>query len=280
MTAKLGKPRLGGAVYILPNLITTGNLFFGFFSIVKGLQGDLMGAAVAILLAAVFDVFDGRVARLTGGTSEFGVQYDSLCDLVSFGVAPAFLMYHGGLASTGRLGWIICFMFLACGALRLARFNVASAIGKASGDFIGLPIPMAAAVIACFVAALVQLKTESFSSETLNIIRDWFISDLFVRIFFFAAGSSLAIMMVSNIGYRSHKTIKIKGIKPFKLLVFFVIIVGLVAFQPEIFGFLFFLGYALSGPVEWLFAGRKLIEDDDIFAEEDEESGEKNIPSP
>jgi CDP-diacylglycerol--serine O-phosphatidyltransferase len=131
-------------------LITTGNLFFGFFSIVKSLQGDFAWASVAILLAAIFDVLDGRVARMTKSTSEFGVQYDSLCDLMSFGLAPALLMYQAGLQHAGRLGWIICFMFLAAGALRLARFNVQSSIGKASGDFTGLPIPMAAAVVACF----------------------------------------------------------------------------------------------------------------------------------
>ena len=140
--------RLGGAVYILPNLLTTGNLFFGFFSIIKSLNGEFGWAAGAIFLAAIFDVLDGRVARLTKGTSEFGVQYDSLCDCVSFGVAPAFLMYQFGLVNLGRMGWAACFVFMACGTLRLARFNVLSAIGKASGDFTGLPIPMAAIAVA------------------------------------------------------------------------------------------------------------------------------------
>src|SRR5688572_14859116 len=105
--------KLGGAIYILPNLITTGNLFFGFFSIVKGLQGNFLWASGAILLAAIFDVLDGRVARMTNSQSEFGVQYDSLCDLISFGAAPALLMYKAGLSEAGRLGWIVCFMFLA-----------------------------------------------------------------------------------------------------------------------------------------------------------------------
>ena len=149
--------RLGGAVYILPNLITTGNLFFGFFSIIKSMNGQFGWAAAAIFLAAIFDVLDGRVARLTKGTSEFGVQYDSLCDCVSFGVAPAFLMYQFGLLELGRMGWVACFMFMACGTLRLARFNVLSAIGKASGDFTGLPIPMAAITVASFISLMVDL---------------------------------------------------------------------------------------------------------------------------
>ena len=179
------KRKLGGAIYILPNLVTTGNLFFGFFSIVKGLQGDFYQAAIAILLAAVFDLLDGRVARLTGATSEFGVQYDSLCDLVSFGAAPALLMYNEGLHAAGRIGWIICFMFMACGALRLARFNVQSAIETTGTDFVGLPIPMSAAVIACFVALSSSFNTPTGSMEV------WFlfesvIKDTNFKMFFYA----------------------------------------------------------------------------------------------
>src|SRR5688500_11117724 len=151
------RPRIGGAVYILPNLLTTGNLFFGFFAIMKALQGEFFWAGSAIIIAAVFDMLDGRVARLTKGTSEFGVQYDSLCDLVSFGAAPAIMMFQYGLNAFGRFGWVLCFLFMACGALRLARFNVQSSIGKASGDFTGLPIPMAAAVVATYVAFMTDL---------------------------------------------------------------------------------------------------------------------------
>lgn len=263
--ASTKKKRLGGAVYILPNLFTTGNLFFGFFSIIKCLQGDFMWASGAILLAAVFDMLDGSVARLTGGTSEFGVQYDSLCDLVSFGVAPAFVMYKGGLDALGRMGWIICFMYLACGALRLARFNVQSSIGKASGDFVGLPIPMAAAVIACFVSVWsgFDIRPDDFAfvhkaHEILN-------SSIFRVTFFCIAGVGLALAMVTNVPYRSHKTLKLKGVKPFKMLVLSVLLTGLVAYQPELFGFLLFAGYAVSGPLEWIFGRTKAVDDDDIF---------------
>lgn len=273
------KKRLGGAVYILPNLFTTGNLFFGFFAIVKALQGDFFWASGAILLAAVFDVLDGRVARLTGGTSEFGVQYDSLCDLVSFGLAPALLMYHAGLNELGRPGWIICFMFLACGALRLARFNVQSSIGKASGDFTGLPIPMAAAVIACFVALWMSVENPSKNSWGTWLFEFLFQSAGFRQAFLAIAGVSLALAMVTNIPYRSHKTLRITGIRPFQLLVIFVVVVGFIAFQPELIGFLLFFGYALSGPVEWLLGRSKLVDDDDIFEQDHENMIEGKSPT-
>lgn len=257
--------RLGGAIYILPNLITTGNLFFGFFSIVKGLQGNFLWASAAILLAAVFDVLDGRVARITNSTSNFGVQYDSLCDLVSFGLAPALLMYQAGLNELGRLGWIICFMFLACGALRLARFNVQSSIGKASGDFTGLPIPMAAGVIACFVAVWIEFETKPNDYLILFWIESLLQNSTFRTTFIAVSGFLLAMAMVTNVPYRSHKTLKITRIKPFRLLVLGVALVALIASQPEIFGFLIFFGYAVSGPIEWMFGWTKLVDDDDIF---------------
>ncbi len=263
--------KLGGAIYILPNLITTGNLFFGFFSIVKGLQGNFLWASGAILLAAVFDVLDGRVARMTKSTSEFGVQYDSLCDLVSFGAAPALLMYKAGLSEAGRLGWIVCFMFLACGALRLARFNVQSSIGKASGDFTGLPIPMAAGVVACFVGLWMEFETKPSDFLVLFWIERLIQDAMFRQWFFAIVGFLLAMAMVTNIPYRSHKTLNIRGIKPFRLLVLAVAMVALIATQPEVFGFLIFFGYALSGPVEWIFGWTKLVDDDDIF-ETDEHS--------
>ncbi len=257
--------RLGGAIYILPNLITTGNLFFGFFSIVKSLQGDFAWSSFAILLAAIFDVLDGRVARMTKSTSEFGVQYDSLCDLVSFGLAPALLMYQAALHDAGRLGWIICFMFLACGALRLARFNVQSSIGKASGDFTGLPIPMAAGVIACFAALWMDFDKKTNDLPVLVWIEN-ILGDPTFRLWFFAiAGFLLAMAMVTNVSYRSHKTLKITGIKPFRLLVLGVAVVALVATQPQLFGFLIFFGYAISGPIEWLLGWTKLVDEDDIF---------------
>ncbi len=261
------RPKLGNAVYILPNLLTTGNLFFGFFSIVKSLQGDFKWAASAILLAAIFDVLDGRVARLTGGTSDFGVQYDSLCDMVSFGVAPSFLMYQFALHDFGRVGWVICFLFMACGSLRLARFNVQSSIGKASGDFTGLPIPMAAGVIATFVALFVDMGSIDDSDLGIRrILAPYFLNNEVKNLFLLIYSPFLAFSMVSTLAYRSHKTL-LKGgtVKPFNFLVLFVSGTALLAFWPEFFGFTLMFFYSLSGLIEWVFGWKKTIDHDEIF---------------
>jgi CDP-diacylglycerol--serine O-phosphatidyltransferase len=261
------RPSLGSAVYVIPNLLTTGNLFFGYFSIIKCLQGDFKWAASAVLLAAIFDVLDGRVARLTGGTSEFGVQYDSLCDLVSFGLAPAFLMYKFALNEIGRPGWLICFLFLACGALRLARFNVQSSIGKSSGDFTGLPIPMAAAVVCTFVATSVEVTAyDSDRNPLLVFLVELFRQPNFNLIFLSAAGAFLAFAMVSNFAYRSHKVVRISAVKPFRLLVLFVVVLAVGAYEPELFGLTLSALYAISGPLEWLVGWKKPIDEDDIFS--------------
>ncbi len=272
--ARNGKhPMLGGAVYVLPNLLTAGNLFWGFFAINKALSGDFAWAGAAILLAAVFDVLDGRVARLTKGTSEFGVQFDSLCDLVSFGCAPALIMNEFALKHYGRTGWMVCFVFMACGALRLARFNVQSSIGKASGDFTGLPIPMAAAVVATFVAFMTDLSLETSRGTWLGMFyQDYLSSIAFKANFLLFIAPVLSLAMVSNIVYRSHKSLKIKGVKPFRLLAASVFIIALFAYQPETIGFVFALFYALSGPMEWALGWKKPTEDDDIFAPEEDHS--------
>lgn len=275
------KPKIGGAVYVLPNLLTTGNLFWGFFAIMKALQEQFAWAGSAILLGAVFDMLDGRVARLTKGTSEFGVQYDSLCDLVSFGCAPAIIMYQYGLHSYGRIGWIFCFLFMACGALRLARFNVMSGIGKASGDFTGLPIPMAAAVVATFVLFMNDLQVNQASGVWLtNLYGHYMASPEAKAAVLIVVAPALSLAMVSNIVYRSHKALKIKGVKPFKLLAALVFVIALLAYQPEAVGFLFTAVYALSGPFEWALGWKKPTEDDEIFASHDDhammEEGEAN----
>lgn len=280
-TSQTGR-RLGGAVYILPNLLTTGNLFFGFFSIIKSLQGQFSLAAIAISLAAIFDVLDGRVARLTRGTSEFGVQYDSLCDLCSFGVAPAFMMYQYGLHSLGRVGWVVCFIFLACGALRLARFNVQSSIGKANGDFTGLPIPMAALVVASFVAFVEEIHSGEAAVASVPIFL-WLEEHVLNRTgsswFLLIAGVVLGLAMVSNVRYRSHKAIRISAVKPFRLLVIAVLVLGLVAYYPEAIGFLLLLLYSVSGPFEWIAGWKKASDDDEIFSpevHEEEDSAVEN----
>jgi CDP-diacylglycerol--serine O-phosphatidyltransferase len=283
------KPRIGGAVYILPNLLTTGNLFFGFFAIMKALSGEFFWAGSAIIIASVFDMLDGRVARLTKGTSEFGVQYDSLCDLVSFGCAPAIIMYQFGLSQFGRIGWIACFLFMACGALRLARFNVQSSIGKASGDFTGLPIPMAAAVVATFALFMNDLASDQATNSWLTTFYANYLSTPQAKAnIMIVMAPALSLAMVSNIVYRSHKVLKIRGIKPFRLLAGLVFVVGLLAYYPEAVGFLFAALYALSGPFEFAIGWKKATEDDDIFASEQDDSimepgepseGESSLPS-
>ena len=268
-TSQESRPaRLGGAVYILPNLITTGNLFFGFFSIIKSMNGHFGWAAAAIFLASIFDILDGRVARLTKGTSEFGVQYDSLCDCVSFGVAPAFLMYQYGLLELGRIGWVACFMFMACGALRLARFNVLSSIGKASGDFTGLPIPMAAITVASFISLLVDVD-QRFAVGGLadNMLVSILTDTSFRKYFLVCLSPVLALLMVSNIIYKSHKVLKFGSIRPFQLLVILVMLVSIVAYAPEMVGFGLIFFYVLSGPLAWAFGWTKLTREEEIFAE-------------
>ena len=260
--------RLGGAVYILPNLITTGNLFFGFYSIIKSLNGQFGWAAAAIFLAAIFEILDGRVARLTKGTSEFGVQYDSLCDCVSFGVAPAFLMYQYGLLELGRIGWVACFMFMACGTLRLARFNVLSSIGKASGDFTGLPIPMAAITVASFVSLMVDVDQRHALGTLIDTpLINLFIDPDFRKIFLVVLSPILALLMVSNIIYKSHKALKFRSVKPFRILVMLVMLISLVAYAPELVGFGLIFIYVLTGPVAWAVGWTTLTDEDEIFAE-------------
>ena len=263
-------PRIGGGIYILPNLITTGNLFFGFFSIVKSMQQDFIWAATAIFVAAIFDILDGRVARLTKGVSDFGVQYDSLCDLVSFGLAPSFLMYQYSLENYGRIGWILCFIYLSCGALRLARFNVQSLVGKSSSDFNGLPIPVAACLIASIVLSREELRHYTHLSLW-KIIQTLILSEQYSSYFFMVTAFGTAFLMVSNITYRSHKSISLTRIKPFHLLAVLVVVMGLVAYQPSIVGFLCFFFYTLMGPLDFVFGLKKLTNDDDIFHAQDDE---------
>ncbi len=275
---RLLRPKIGGAVYILPNLLTTGNLFFGYFSIMKAIQGDFYVAAISILLAAIFDILDGRVARLTKGTSEFGVQYDSLCDLVSFGLAPSVLIYLFVLKDLGRVGLIFCFILTACGALRLARFNVQSALGKANGDFTGLPIPMPACLLACYIAFVVDVQELQGAPWLIQLIHEWMSAPAFKTMFFMILMPYLALMMVSNIVFRSHKKFSFRYVRPFKLLVILVIFVGLLTYRPALTGFFLFFFYVCSGPVEWMLGWKKPTDDDEIFppylGEEADEDGE------
>ena len=254
------RKRLGGAVYILPNLLTTGNLLFGFFSVINSIQGNFSVAAYSILVATIFDILDGRVARLTNGTSEFGVQYDSLCDLCSFGIAPAIMMYQYALYGLDRIGWIICFLFVACGALRLARFNVQSSIGKNTEDFIGLPIPMAAGLVACFIG-LTSKKLGAMSSDP------WLVQKILVflqpkqaHLWILGVFSQIcSFLMVSNVPYRSHKSIKIEKAKTFRLLALLVAVLAMIAYRPVFASFIFFSRIFYWGFLSGLWGGESRL---------------------
>jgi CDP-diacylglycerol--serine O-phosphatidyltransferase len=227
-------------IYILPNLFTTGNLFCGFWAIVSVFQEKFEYAAYAILLAAVFDALDGKVARLSGAMSKFGVQYDSLADLISFGVAPALLAFTWALRPYGRFGWLAAFLFVVCGALRLARFNVQSSSAEVK-YFKGLPIPAAATMIALTILLYLRL-----------IETDW-VKDIVILVMIYI----LAFLMVSNIRYFSFKELDLARRKPFSLFIFLILSMIVTIMEPTIVLFGFILTYVFSGPVNMVKAWRK-----------------------
>lgn len=232
--------RVGMHIYVLPNLLTTVNMFFGFFAIIYAINSNFTWAAYAIVIAAVFDTLDGRVARFTNSTSRFGAEYDSLSDLVSFGLAPGLLLFLWSLEPFGRVGWLASFFYVACGALRLARFNVQSASTE-KAYFQGLPIPMAAGIVASSVLAFEDLELDATRSWTL-----------------LAMTFLLGFVMVSNFRYRSFKDLDLRHRRPFEYLVIGVFIFALVAIRPETTLFVLFLTYATLGAVFgiWRLGGR------------------------
>lgn len=228
-----GKPRRRG-IYLLPNLFTTGALFAGFYAIVQAMNGLFELAAVGIYVAMVLDGLDGRVARLTNTQSAFGAEYDSLSDMVSFGVAPALVMYSFALQAMGKLGWVAAFVYCAGAALRLARFNTMLAV-QDKRWFLGLPSPASAALIASFVWVMVDNQLPTGEVRWLA----WGITVF--------AGLS----MISNFRYYSGKDINLKRSVPFIAIVLVALGFSLVAIDPPIMLFLLFLSYGLSGYVYW-----------------------------
>jgi CDP-diacylglycerol--serine O-phosphatidyltransferase len=228
---KKDKRRFRG-VYLLPNLITTGSLFAGFYAIVAAIDGRFHKAAIAILVSLVLDGLDGRIARMTKSTSGFGVQYDSLADLVAFGVAPGILVYLWALKPYHQFGWVAAFLFVVCGALRLARFNVQ----QGSMDpryFNGLPIPAAATMIATAIIFYYQIG--EWAPER--------------HIYILGMIYLLSFLMVSNIKYMSFKQMELFRRHPFHTLVAVVLIFVVVATAPNIMGFLLMAAYVASGPI-------------------------------
>lgn len=268
------KKRLSIRIYLLPNLVTTANIFFGFYAVIAAMKDQFTHAAYAIVAAAIFDLMDGRLARLTRSTSKFGAEYDSLCDLISFGMAPAVLMYQWALQPFGRLGWLASFLYVTCGALRLARFNVqAHVVEKAY--FQGLPIPMAAGIVASSVLAFGDLQIEARGNELL-----------------LAMTFLLAFVMVSTFRYRSFKDLDLKQRLPFPYLVAGVTVLAVVAYRPEVNLFLLFLTYATLGAVfGFLRLGRRRIRssvylpphnehDTDLIEEADDEAPPVSLLTP
>lgn len=218
------------SIYILPNLFTTMNLFCGYYSILASVHARFTDAAIAILIGAVFDLLDGKIARATHTTSKFGVEYDSLADLLTFGLAPAVLMVLWVLEPMGRVGWLTGFLFMACGALRLARFNSSISSGP---DFEGLPIPAAAALVASVVLFFFRLE---MSPEPFKVI-------LLVTMF------ALSFCMVSSFGYKSLKKVSFFKSMTFNKLSGLILIFVAIATEPYVLLFVVFLIYVVSGPV-------------------------------
>ena len=221
-------------IYLLPNLLTTGNLFSGFYGIVSIMSANYVRAAVAVFVAVVFDILDGQIARYTKTSSRFGLEYDSLADLVSFGIAPGLLIYTWALTGYGRLGWVAAFLFVACGALRLARYNVQAG----SGDgryFMGLPIPAAAGLIAATV--LLDDHILRLGKELRPII---------ILLMTYALG----FLMVSRVRYRAFKMVQLPQRRLFELLVGAVLTLIMFTLAPQVMLFAVFVVYALSGLVE------------------------------
>lgn len=222
--------RFRRGIYLLPTLFTTGNLLCGFYSLVLAARGNHEVAALVVVAAAVLDGLDGRIARLTGTTSEFGLEFDSLADIVSFGIAPAFLSYQWALSPFPSVGWLVAFLYVVCAAMRLARFNIQTAVAD-KRYFAGLPSPMAAAFVACAVHAFPEPPPARWASVLL------------------ACGvTGVAALMVSRFRYRSFKDLDLRDRRSYIFVLPIAALLVLVVAHPK--GVLLGLtgGYVASGP--------------------------------
>lgn len=219
-------------IYLLPNLLTTGGLFSGFFAVVSSMNGRFEAAAVAVFVAMIFDGLDGRVARITNTQSEFGAEYDSMADMVSFGVAPALVAYNWGLSHLGKLGWLAAFIYVAGAALRLARFNTQVGIAD-KRYFQGLASPAAAAVVSGMVWVGVEYEIESATIGYLCALLT----------------GVVGLLMVSNFKYNSFKEVSWHGKVPFVAILVVMFGFVIVATDPALVLFIVFSLYALAGPI-------------------------------
>jgi CDP-diacylglycerol--serine O-phosphatidyltransferase len=224
------KPKKG--IYLLPNLLTTAGLFSGFYAVVASMNNQFEAAAVAIFIAMIFDGLDGRVARITNTQSEFGAEYDSMADMVSFGVAPALVAYNWGLTDFGKLGWLAAFIYVAGAALRLARFN--TQVGIADPRFFqGLASPASAGVVAGFIW----------------LAQDYGLDPAQYSIVIALITGLSGLLMVSNFKYSSFKELNWAGKVPFVALLIVMLIFVVVATEPALVLFAAFALYACSGPI-------------------------------
>ncbi len=223
------------SIYLLPNLLTSASLFSGFYAIIAAIKGNYQAAAVAILISFVLDGLDGRVARWTRTTSRFGMEYDSLSDLVAFGVAPGILAFMWGLQDYGRLGWLAAFLYVATTALRLARFNTLSqsSNGSARDYFLGLPCPSAAAVLATSVLLCQYVGIFGPVRHVAVLIMVY----------------GLSFLMVSNVRYHSFKEVRWLQQHPFSGMVVLILAIMVVAMEPKVTLFVLIGTYVISGPV-------------------------------
>lgn len=234
------KPKKG--VYLLPNTITLCGMFAGFYAILSAINGNFLHAAWAIIIANIFDGLDGWIARLTNTTTRFGIELDSLSDLVAFGVAPAVMIYKWALIPFGKLGWAAAFLFVACGALRLARFNVQTG-APGSKAFKGMPIPGAATIIASIVIFYYEFWTGLPEKN----------------IFFPVVTILLSLLMVSTLRYHGLKEIDFRERKPFWVLIVFVLVLFFLLIHPSTAIFIFAMAYLFWGIIEniYLFVRHK-----------------------
>ena len=232
MSEKITRNR---GIYLLPSVLTTFGMFAGFYSIISSINGEYTAAAISIMIAMLWDTLDGRVARLTNTQSAFGAEYDSLADLVSFGLAPALLVYEWTLSDLGRFGWFVAFVYLACAALRLARFN--TQVGSSDKRYFqGLPSPAAAGVI----ATMIWLKIWTYA---------FFDSDVISIGYYLGAAITIicGLLMVSNVRYYSFKELDAKKAS-FRFLLAIVLSLIVLLYKPNIVLFTGFFLYMLSGP--------------------------------
>jgi CDP-diacylglycerol---serine O-phosphatidyltransferase len=248
-------------IYIVPNLFTTMNIFCGFYAVIAAVNGNFITAPIAILVAAMFDILDGKIARATKSTSRFGVEYDSLADLISFGMAPGIMIYLWALEPMGRIAWLAAFLFTVCGALRLARYNTQA--GNISNNyFVGLPIP----------AAAVMAATTILFFNKLELIGGDYKIQILLLLY------ALSFLMVSTVRYNSFKHPELYWKIRFNVLVGAILVLMLIAAQPSIALFSMGLIYVISGPFNMLW-NRKQTNSVETEKSEDVQREEKASPA-